>query len=153
MIFHQCPDAVVAHLPQVQLQYVADVVRRGLGQLHQLFAVLKRLAQLLHPRLHPIHTINTLTERRIISIILHFYWPRSAGSERTFILSALLSISPMHFLMMKGMLSGLLPDTCKKSCPNSWRRPWSFLWPHWMAKVSKQRLWQAREHCQEQVRL
>jgi len=37
--------------------------------------------------------------------------------------------------------------TWEKSRPNSCRRPCSFLWPHWMARVSRQRLWHARKHC------
>lgn len=65
----------------------------------------------------------------------------------TFILSALRSISHVHFLMMKGIPSELLLDIWVNSCPNSWRRPCSFLCPHWMARVSKQRLWHARKHC------
>lgn len=62
----------------------------------------------------------------------------------TFVRSALLSISQMHFFTMKGIPSVLLPDTWAKSLPKSCRRPWSFLWPHWMAMVSRHLLWQAR---------
>lgn len=49
-----------AHLSQVELQDVADVVRVQLRELHQVLAVLKRLAQLLHPRLGPIHPVDAL---------------------------------------------------------------------------------------------
>lgn len=74
-----------SHLAQVKLQYITDVMWWGLWQLHQLFAVLKRLAQLLHPRLHPIHSINALRERGgggdALIKILHFYWPRPAESD------------------------------------------------------------------------
>lgn len=72
---------MVAHLPQVKLQYITDVMRRGLRQFHQLFAVLKRLAQLLHPRLHPIHSINALRERTHLSSSCISIWPRPAGSD------------------------------------------------------------------------
>lgn len=50
----------VSHLSQVQFEHIADVVRRGLGKLHQLFAVLKRLTQLLHSCLHSIYTVYSL---------------------------------------------------------------------------------------------
>lgn len=58
----------------------------------------------------------------------------------TFIFRARLSISEMHLVMMKGMLLELSLDTWEKSRPNSWSLPCSFLWPHWMANVSKHRL-------------
>ncbi len=59
---------------------------------------------------------------------------------------ARLSISEVHFLMMKGMPSGLFLATWAKSIPNRCSLPWSFLWPHWMARVSRHFLWQAKEH-------
>lgn len=62
-------------------------------------------------------------------------------------LSALFSISDVHFCMMKGMPSGLFLAACVKSMPKRCSLPWSFLCPHWMAKVSRHFLWQAREHC------
>ena len=65
----------------------------------------------------------------------------------TLSLRARLSISEMHLVMMKGTPSLATPATWEKSRPNSCRRPWSFLWPHWMASVSRQRLWHARKHC------
>lgn len=60
--------------------------------------------------------------------------------------SARCSISQTHFLMMKGTPSVVLRAAWEKSWPNSCRRPWSFLWPHWMASVSRHFLWQARQH-------
>lgn len=71
---------------------------------------------------------------------------RQRNNVLTFILSARLSISEMHLVMMKGMQSLAQPATWAKSLPNSCRRPCSFLWPHWMARVSRQRLWHARKH-------
>lgn len=50
------------HLPQVELQDVADVVRGGLGQLHQLLPVLKRLAKLLHAGLYAVHAVDALSK-------------------------------------------------------------------------------------------
>lgn len=49
-----------AHLSQVELQDVADVVRVKVRELHQVLAVLKRLAQFLHPRLGPVHPVDAL---------------------------------------------------------------------------------------------
>lgn len=59
---------------------------------------------------------------------------------------ARLSISEVHFFMMKGMPSGLFLAAWAKSTPNRCSLPWSFLWPHWMARVSRHFLWQAKEH-------
>ena len=67
-------------------------------------------------------------------------------------LRARLSISEVHFLMMKGTPSGLFLAAWAKSMPNRCRRPWSFLWPHWMASVSRHFLWQASEHWASQGR-
>lgn len=49
-----------AHLSQVQFEYVADVVGIKVREFHQVLAILKRLAQLLHPRLGTIHTVDAL---------------------------------------------------------------------------------------------
>lgn len=48
------------YLSQVELQDVADVVRGGLGQLHQLFPILKRLAKLLHAGLDAVNSVDAL---------------------------------------------------------------------------------------------
>lgn len=66
--------------------------------------------------------------------------------EHTLTFSALLSISDVHFLMMKGMPSGTFLAAWANSTPNKWSLPWSFLCPHWIAKVSKHFLWHASEH-------
>lgn len=66
------------------------------------------------------------------------------GVSLTFVFRARFSISEMHFLTMKGIPSGLPSDAFVKSCPKSCSFPWSFLCPHWMAKVSRHFLWQAR---------
>lgn len=71
----------------------------------------------------------------------------SCLTENTFMLRALFSISDVHFRMMKGMSSWLFLAACVKSIPKRWSLPWSFLWPHWMARVSRHFLWQANEHC------
>lgn len=68
------------------------------------------------------------------------------SSSFTFIRSALLSISWIHFLMMKGTPSKSPCNTWEKSRPNSCNRPCSFLWPHWIARDSRHFLWQARKH-------
>ncbi len=51
---------VCVYLSEVKLEDVADVMRWTLGQLHQLFAVLKGLTQLLHTSLHPVHSVDAL---------------------------------------------------------------------------------------------
>lgn len=66
--------------------------------------------------------------------------------EHTLTFSALLSISDVHFLMMKGMPSGTFLAAWANSTPNKWSLPWSFLCPHWIARVSKHFLWHASEH-------
>lgn len=48
------------YLPQVEFEHVADVVRGVIRQLHQLFAILKGLAQFLHTRLGTIHAVDAL---------------------------------------------------------------------------------------------
>lgn len=53
------------HLPQVELQDVADVVRGGLGQLHQLLPILKRLAKLLHTGLYTVHAVDALSKTKV----------------------------------------------------------------------------------------
>lgn len=70
----------------------------------------------------------------------------STGREEapTLVFRARFSISEMHFLMMKGMPSELLRKACVKSWPKSCSFPWSFLCPHWMARVSRHFLWQAK---------
>ncbi len=59
------------HLSQVELEYVAYVVRIKLRELHQVLAILKRLAQLLHPRLGAIHAVDPLhsTKTKCIQVI------------------------------------------------------------------------------------
>lgn len=52
---------VLAHLSEVKLEHVADVMWRALRQLHQLFPILKGLAQLLHTRLHSVYPVDTLS--------------------------------------------------------------------------------------------
>lgn len=52
--------AVEAHLSQVEFEHIADVVGVKVGQLHQVLPVLKRLTQLLHPRLGAIHAVDPL---------------------------------------------------------------------------------------------
>lgn len=79
----------------------------------------------------------------------------SSSAERrriTLMLRARLSISDVHFLMIKGTPSGLFFAAWAKSIPNRWSLPCSFLWPHWMASVSRHFLWQAREHWQRRHR-
>lgn len=49
-----------SYLSEVELEDVADVVGRVIRQLHQVLAVFKCLAQLLHTRLGAVHTINSL---------------------------------------------------------------------------------------------
>ena len=49
-----------AYLSQVEFEYVADVMGVKLGKLHQVLAILKRLAQLLYPRLGAIHAVDPL---------------------------------------------------------------------------------------------
>lgn len=51
-----------SHLSQVELEDIADVVRGGLGQLHQLLPILKRLAELLHTGLDTIDSVDALSE-------------------------------------------------------------------------------------------
>lgn len=53
-------DSKAAHLSQVEFEYVADVVGIKVGELHQVLAILKRLAKLLYPRLGTIHAVDTL---------------------------------------------------------------------------------------------
>lgn len=69
--------------------------------------------------------------------------------QATLMFSARPSISEVHFLMMKGTPSLLFFAAWAKSIPNRCSLPWSFLWPHWIASVSKHFLWQAREHWRE----
>lgn len=52
-------------------------------------------------------------------------------------LSARFSISEVHFLMMNGMPWASLLAASAKSTPKRCSLPWSFLWPHWMASVSR----------------
>lgn len=66
----------------------------------------------------------------------------------TLMLRARLSISEVHFLIIKGIPSGLFLAAWAKSIPNRWSLPCSFLWPHWIASVSRHFLWQANEHWQ-----
>jgi len=47
-------------LSQVELQDVADIMRGGLGQLHQLLPVLKCLAELLHAGLDAVDSVDAL---------------------------------------------------------------------------------------------
>ena len=54
----------MAHLSQVELQHVADVMWVEVGQLHQVLAVLKRLAELFHAGLGPVHTVNALYQQQ-----------------------------------------------------------------------------------------
>lgn len=142
-----------SNLSEVKLQDVADVMWWALGQLHQLFAVLKGLAQLLHTSLHPVHSVDALQawRRQFLNTSERSNHPELTFTQYkkhplTFIFSARLSISEMHLVMMKGMPSLAQLATWENSLPNSCRRPCSFLWPHWMARVSRQRLWQARKH-------
>lgn len=48
------------YLSEIQLEHVADVVWRALGQLHQLLSVLESLAQLLHAGLDPVDSVDAL---------------------------------------------------------------------------------------------
>lgn len=48
------------YLPQVELQDIADIMGGGLGQLHQLLPVLKRLAELLHAGLDAVNSVDAL---------------------------------------------------------------------------------------------
>ena len=57
-------SCVQTDLSEVELEHIADVMRGGLRELHQLLAIFKGLAQLLHTRLHPIHTVDALHNRR-----------------------------------------------------------------------------------------
>lgn len=59
---------ISAHLSQVEFEYVADIMGIKVGELHQVLSILKRLAQLLHPRLGTIHAVDTLhgTETKCI---------------------------------------------------------------------------------------
>lgn len=83
-----------------------------------------------------------------------FFYLKKVRSHLSFInklihtltFSALLSISDVHFLMIKGMPSGTFLAAWANSTPNKWSLPWSFLCPHWIAKVSKHFLWHASEH-------
>lgn len=68
------------------------------------------------------------------------------GGDLTLVCRARRSISQMHFLIIKGTPSGVPRAAWLKSWPKSCKRPCSFLWPHWMAKVSRHFLWQARQH-------
>lgn len=118
-----------------------------------MFAILKSLAQLLNPRFGTIHPVDTLHSTKhgysyLKDKYVNLFW-HTLLPENTLILSALLSISDVHFRTMKGMLSGLLFAACVKSIPKRCRRPCSFLCPHWMARVSRHFLWQAREHCKQ----
>lgn len=49
-----------AHLSQVEFEYIAYVMGIKLGELHQVLAILKCLAQLLDPRFGTVHTVDTL---------------------------------------------------------------------------------------------
>lgn len=49
-----------AHLSQVELENVTDVMWIKFWELHQIFAVLKCLAQLLHPGFSAIHAVDAL---------------------------------------------------------------------------------------------
>lgn len=53
-------DVSSTHLSQVEFEHVADVVRIQFRELHQVLAVLKSLAQLLHTRLGTIHAVDPL---------------------------------------------------------------------------------------------
>lgn len=48
------------YLSEVELEDVADVVRRVIRQLHQVLPVFECLAELLHARFGAVHTINSL---------------------------------------------------------------------------------------------
>lgn len=151
-----------ANLSQVEFEYVANVVWRKVGELYQVLSVLKRLAQFLHPRFGTIHTVDALWAQKqnafntwtFYAVVVTNSIPKSRSISTnhfdhsyTLMLSALFSISEVHFRMMKGMPSWLFLAACVKSMPKRWSLPWSFLWPHWMARVSRHFLWQANEHC------
>lgn len=93
------PCIVVAHLAQVKLQHVADIMWWGLRQLHQIFAILERLAQLLHPCLYAVHSINALKNKKVeaLGIILHFYWLNSIMTvPQPFLPSSSMLVSRSH---------------------------------------------------------
>lgn len=143
---------MVAYLSEVQFENIADVMWWTLGQLHQLFPILKGLAQLLYAGLHTVDSVNALQDQNSdqwlaqgFSLIFVVMNVRTCVVP-TFIVRALLSISEMHLVMMKGMPSLVLLATWENSLPKSCRRPCSFLWPHWMVRVSRQRLWHDRKH-------
>lgn len=51
---------VPAHLSEVKLEHVADIMWRTLRELDQLLPVLEGLTQLLHAGLHPVHPVDAL---------------------------------------------------------------------------------------------
>ena len=78
-----------AHLSQVEFEHVADVVGVQVGELHQVLAVLKRLAQLLHPRLGAVHTVDPLQRTKTETVstretCMQFFTTRHGGSADTY---------------------------------------------------------------------
>lgn len=51
---------VLAHLSEVKLEHIADIMWRTLRELDQLLPVLEGLTQLLHAGLHPVHSVDAL---------------------------------------------------------------------------------------------
>lgn len=51
---------VPAHLSEVKLEDIADVMWRTLRELDQLLPILEGLTQLLHAGLHPVHPVDAL---------------------------------------------------------------------------------------------
>lgn len=140
-------------------------MRWKVRQFNQVLPIFEGLAKLLHTRFGTIHTIDALRSDQVSRISDHASAKSkikiTVGRKRgvlhqrqrvwfTLMLRARLSISDVHFLMIKGMPSGLFLAACAKSIPNNWSLPWSFLWPHWIASVSRHFLWHAKEHCWKQ---
>lgn len=109
-----------------------------LRELHEVLAILERLAQLLDPRLGTIHPVDSLHDTNTKYIqdkemrcsfqdhhgkILDDSHAEYQKLKNTLMLSALFSISDVHFRMMKGTPSGLFLAACVKSMPKRWSLP------------------------------
>lgn len=143
------------HFLQEMLQHPGDVVGGVLGELHQAPAVLKRLAQLLHPGFGPAYPIDPLcwgkgkrsgawagarTDRRKGDDAE----TKHPSEQLTCTPRARASISEVHFTTMKGTSSGKSRGTWVKSMPKRGTRLGSFLWPQVISRLSRHFLWQAR---------
>lgn len=170
-------DLSSTYLAEIQLENITDIMCIEFWKLDQILSIFKSLTKLFNSWFGSIHTIDALklkdqhnsiltwkasvnhrwNQQHSINVLVGFffrrrfsYWSFINKLDHTLTFSALLSISDVHFLMMKGMPSGTFLAAWANSTPNKWSLPWSFLCPHWIAKVSKHFLWHASEHYGEE---